>query len=81
MTAPQYYIIHTLRKLLCLPLVLCYRFCVYLIKVMTIVVNCHKPDLPRVKLVAVLATVVSDCTGVKSGDSRLKFPGLETVTK
>ena len=58
-----------------------YRFCVCLSMVMRIVVKCHKPDLPRVKLLAVLDTVVSDCAGVKSGDSRLKFPGLVPVTK
>lgn len=58
-----------------------YRFCVCLSKVMRIVVKWHKPDLPRVKLAAVLVTVVSDCAGVKSGDSRLKFPGLDTVTE
>jgi len=57
------------------------RFCLCLRKVMRTVVKRHKPDLPRVKLVAVLVTVVSDCAGVKSGDSRLKFPGLDTVTK
>jgi hypothetical protein len=48
---------------------------------MEIVIRCHKPYLPRVKVVAVLVTVVSDCGGVNSGDSRLKFPGLDTVTK
>jgi len=48
---------------------------------MRIVVKCNKLHLPRVKLAAVLVTVVSDCAGVKSGDSRLKFPGLDTVTK
>lgn len=58
-----------------------YIFCVCLSKVMRILVKYHKPNLPRVKLVAVLVTVVSDCAGVKSGDSRLKFPGLDTVTK
>jgi hypothetical protein len=48
---------------------------------MEVVIKCHKPDLPRVKVVAVLVTVVSDCGGVNSGDSRLKFPGLDAVTK
>jgi len=58
-----------------------YRFYVCLSKVMRNVIKWHKPDLPRVKLVALLVTVLSDCAGVKSGDSRLKFPGLDTVTK
>jgi hypothetical protein len=44
-------------------------------------VKCQKPDLPRVKVVAALVTVVSDCAGVNSGDSILKFHGLDTVTK
>ena len=39
------------------------------------------PSLPRVKVLAVLVTVVSDGDGVNNGDSRLKFPGLDTVTK
>jgi hypothetical protein len=46
-----------------------------------IAVKCQKPDLPRVKVAAVLVTVVSDCAGVSSGESILKFPGLDTVTK
>jgi hypothetical protein len=48
---------------------------------MGIVVKYQKPDLPRVKVVAVLVTVVSDCAGCNSVDSRLKLPGLDTVTK
>lgn len=58
-----------------------YRFCVCLSKMIGIAVKCQKPDLPRVKVAAVLVTVVSDCAGVSSGESILKFPGLDTVTK
>lgn len=32
-------------------------------------------------MVAVLDAVVSDCDGDNSGDSKLRFPGLDTVHK
>jgi hypothetical protein len=43
-----------------------------------VLIKCQN-DSPRVRVVAVLDAVVSDCDGDNSGGSKLMFPGLDTV--